>query len=168
MAALYGVESPNLVVTRGADDAIDILIRTFCRPGEDAISVCQPTFSAYAQFARLQGARVIETRLNADFDFDPGAFLAAAKDEPNLKLAFICAPNNPTGNPVAARRYSRGRRRACRRRSSSSTRPISNSPTCRASPPRPPHATTSSSCVPSPRPMAWPAPALVARSATPS
>ena len=100
MAALYGVESPNLVVTRGADDAIDILIRTFCRPSEDAVSICQPTFSAYAQFARLQGARVIETRLDAEFDFDPDAFLAAVRDEPNLKLAFICAPNNPTGNPV--------------------------------------------------------------------
>lgn len=100
MAALYGVESRNLVVTRGADDAIDVLIRTFCRPGTDAVSVCQPTFSAYAQFARLQGARVIETQLTPAFDFDPEAFLAVVKNEANLKLAFICAPNNPTGNPV--------------------------------------------------------------------
>jgi len=101
MAALYGVEWPNLVVTRGGDDAIDILIRTFCRAGEDAVSICQPTFSAYAQFARLQGARVIETRLDANFDFDPDAFVAAVREEPNLKLAFICSPNNPTGNPIS-------------------------------------------------------------------
>lgn len=101
MAALYGVQPENLVVTRGADDAIDILLRTFCRPGEDAVSVCQPTFSAYAQFARLQGARVIEARLDANFDFDADAFLAAVAGEANLKLAFICSPNNPTGNPVA-------------------------------------------------------------------
>ncbi|MGE5722241.1 MAG: aminotransferase class I/II-fold pyridoxal phosphate-dependent enzyme, partial [Sphingomonadales bacterium] len=100
MAALYGVGPENLVVTRGADDAIDILIRTFCRAGEDAVSVCQPTFSAYAQFARLQGARVIEARLTADYDFDPDAFVAGVGGEPNLKLAFICSPNNPTGNPV--------------------------------------------------------------------
>lgn len=102
MAALYGVAPDNLVVTRGADDAIDILIRSFCREGKDAISVCQPTFSAYAQFARLQGARVIEARLTESFDFDPEAFLGAVAGEANLKLAFICAPNNPTGNPVAA------------------------------------------------------------------
>ncbi len=101
MAALYGVEPRNLVVTRGGDDAIDILIRTFCRPGEDAVSICQPTFSAYAQFARLQGARLIETRLTETFDFDPDAFVAAVKGEANLKLAFICSPNNPTGNPIA-------------------------------------------------------------------
>ena len=102
MAALYGVEPRNLVVTRGADDAIDILIRSFCRPGVDHISVCQPTFSAYAQFARLQGAGVIETKLDSNFDFDPEAFLEAVAGEADLKLAFICAPNNPTGNLVPA------------------------------------------------------------------
>lgn len=102
MAALYGVAPDNLVVTRGADDAIDILIRSFCREGRDAISVCQPTFSAYAQFARLQGARVIEARLTESFDFDPDLFLAAVAGETDLKLAFVCAPNNPTGNPVVA------------------------------------------------------------------
>lgn len=100
MAALYGVSPENLVVTRGGDDAIDILIRTFCRAGVDAISVVQPTFSAYAQFARLQGARIVEARLNANFDLVPEDFIAAVKDEPNLKLAFLCSPNNPTGNPV--------------------------------------------------------------------
>jgi histidinol-phosphate aminotransferase len=100
MAQLYGVARDNVVITRGADDAIDILVRTFCRPGEDAVSVCLPTFSAYAHFAKLQGARVLETRLSPNFDFDPDAFLAAVRDEPSLKLAFICAPNNPTGNPV--------------------------------------------------------------------
>ena len=100
MAALYGVAPENLVVTRGGDDAIDILVRSFCRAGEDAVSVIQPTFSAYAQFARLQGARVIEARLNAEFDLDVDAFIGTAAGEPNLKLAFVCSPNNPTGNPV--------------------------------------------------------------------
>ena len=101
MAALYGVAPTNLVVTRGADDAIDILVRAFCRPGVDAVSICTPTFSAYAHFAALQGARVVEIPLDSNFDFDPEAFLTAARDVPNLKLAFLCAPNNPTGNEVA-------------------------------------------------------------------
>ncbi len=100
MAALYGVRPENLIVTRGADDAIDILVRTFCHGGEDAISICTPTFSAYAHFAALQGARVLEVPLDSNFDFDPQALIAAAVREPGLKLAFICAPNNPTGNPV--------------------------------------------------------------------
>jgi histidinol-phosphate aminotransferase len=100
MAALYGIAPENLVVTRGADDAIDILTRTFCRPGEDAIAICPPTFSAYAQFARLQGAEVVEAPLGKDFEFDTDAFLEAVRGQAALKLAFICSPNNPTGNPV--------------------------------------------------------------------
>jgi histidinol-phosphate aminotransferase/imidazoleglycerol-phosphate dehydratase/histidinol-phosphatase len=100
MAALYGVGPEHLVITRGADDAIDILVRAFCRPQIDSVSICQPTFSAYAHFAHLQGARLIETRLDESFDFDGDRFLPALKDEQSLKLAFICSPNNPTGNPV--------------------------------------------------------------------
>ena len=100
LAALYGVAPDALAVTRGADDAIDILVRTFCRPGVDAVSICSPTFSAYAHFAALQGARVVEARLDERFDFDADAFLAAVRSEASLKLAFICSPNNPTGNPV--------------------------------------------------------------------
>ncbi len=98
MAALYEVAPQNLIVTRGADDAIDILVRTFCRPGVDAVSICTPTFSAYAHFARLQGARVVEARLGPNFEFDADSFLGAVRDEPSLKLAFLCSPNNPTGN----------------------------------------------------------------------
>jgi histidinol-phosphate aminotransferase/imidazoleglycerol-phosphate dehydratase/histidinol-phosphatase len=101
MAALYGVAPDDLFVSRGADDAIDVLVRAFCRPGTDAVAISTPTFSAYAHFAALQGARVVETKLDADFDFDADAFLAAVSSEPNLKLAFLCSPNNPTGNAIA-------------------------------------------------------------------
>jgi histidinol-phosphate/aromatic aminotransferase/cobyric acid decarboxylase-like protein len=100
MAALYGVEPQNLVVTRGADDAIDILVRTFCRPGVDAVAIPKPTFSAYAHFVNLQGARIVEIPLDSNFDFDADAFIAEAKKEASLKLAFICSPNNPTGNEI--------------------------------------------------------------------
>jgi histidinol-phosphate aminotransferase/imidazoleglycerol-phosphate dehydratase/histidinol-phosphatase len=101
MAALYGVAPENLFVSRGADDAIDVLVRAFCRPGEDAVSICTPTFSAYAHFAALQGARVVEVKLDSNFDFDAAAFLNEASSQPNLKLAFLCSPNNPTGNPIS-------------------------------------------------------------------
>lgn len=100
MAALYGVQPDNLVITRGADDAIDMLVRAFCRPGQDAVAICTPSFSAYAHFVRLQGARVIEVPLDANFDFDATAFIGALQSQADVKLAFICAPNNPTGNEV--------------------------------------------------------------------
>lgn len=100
LAALYGVEPDNVVITRGADDAIDLLVRAYCRPGTDAVAICTPSFSAYAHFVRLQGGRLIEVPLTATFDFDAVAFLARLKSEANVKLAFICTPNNPTGNEV--------------------------------------------------------------------
>ena len=101
MSALYGVGRDNLVITRGADDAIDMLVRAFCRPAIDAIVISSPTFAAYAHFARLQGARVIDIPLADDFDFDPADLVSALHGNENVKLVFICSPNNPTGNEVS-------------------------------------------------------------------
>jgi histidinol-phosphate aminotransferase/imidazoleglycerol-phosphate dehydratase/histidinol-phosphatase len=100
MAALYGVRPEELVVTRGADDAIDMLIRAFCQPAIDAVAICPPTFAAYAHFARLQGAWLVEVPLDRDFGFDADNFLDRARDESSLKLVFLCSPNNPTGNVI--------------------------------------------------------------------
>ncbi|MBA2771125.1 MAG: histidinol-phosphate transaminase, partial [Sphingomonas sp.] len=100
MSALYGVAADNLVITRGADDAIDMLVRAFCTAGVDTVGVSIPSFAAYAHFARLQGARVVEVPLREDFSFDPSAYVEALSREEHIKLAFICSPNNPTGNEV--------------------------------------------------------------------
>ncbi len=100
MAALYGVDADNLVITRGADDAIDMLMRAFCIAGVDSVGVSIPSFAAYAHFARLQGAQVIEVPLRDDFSFDQSAYVEALAPQPRVKLAFICSPNNPTGNEV--------------------------------------------------------------------
>ncbi|MCY7339910.1 MAG: histidinol-phosphate transaminase [Sphingomonas bacterium] len=101
LADLYGVAPASLWVARGSDDAIDLLIRAFCRPAVDCIAIVEPTFSAYAQFARVQGAGVITARLTAGLMFDADAVLAAVADAAP-KLLFLCTPNNPTGTPVAA------------------------------------------------------------------
>ena len=99
LADLYGCAPSQLWATRGSDDAIDLLIRTFCVPTVDSIAIVEPTFSAYAQFARVQGARVISAHLTVDLVFDAAAVIAACVDE-KPKLLFLCTPNNPTGTPV--------------------------------------------------------------------
>lgn len=101
MAALYGVAPREIVVTRGADDAIDALMRTFCRSGEDAVVACPPTFGQYAQAARIQGARVVEAPLTADFALDEDALVASVQADGTVKLVFLCSPNNPTGDVIA-------------------------------------------------------------------
>ncbi len=99
LADLYGVAPARLWVARGSDDAIDLLIRAFCRPGMDSIAIVEPTFSAYAQFARVQGASIITARLTDDFAFDADAVLATIGDSVP-KLLFLCTPNNPTGGAI--------------------------------------------------------------------
>jgi histidinol-phosphate aminotransferase len=99
LADLYDCTSAQLWATRGSDDAIDLLIRTFCNPGADNIVIVEPTFTAYAQFARVQGAKVVAARLTDDLQFDADAVIATCI-EAKPKLVFLCTPNNPTGTPA--------------------------------------------------------------------
>jgi histidinol-phosphate aminotransferase len=98
LATLYGVRGEQLLVGRGSDEAIDLLVRAFCRAGEDAILIQPPTFGMYAVCAKIQNAGVIEIPLATYFTLDVDAVLAALT--PAVKLVFICTPNNPTGQCV--------------------------------------------------------------------
>lgn len=98
LARLYHVGRSSLLVTRGSDEAIDLLVRAFCRAGEDAVLICPPTFGMYAVAAQIQGAQVICVPLEpADgFALDTSALLKYCT--PAVKLVFLCSPNNPTGH----------------------------------------------------------------------
>jgi len=98
LAALYGVEPHNVLAGRGGDEGIDLLVRTFCRAGQDSILICPPTFGMYKVSARIQGAGVVEVPLVKEngFALDTHGVLAACTE--NVKLVFVCSPNNPTGN----------------------------------------------------------------------
>jgi histidinol-phosphate aminotransferase len=97
LADLYSVPSECLLVGRGSDEAIDLLTRGFCRAGRDAVLVCPPTFGMYALCARIQGAQVIQAPLLAEgFALEPQSVLERCTRD--VKLVFLCSPNNPTGN----------------------------------------------------------------------
>lgn len=97
LAARFGCKPEELLVTRGSSEAIDLVIRTFCRAGEDSVLVTSPSFSMYRHYAEVQGANLIEVETLAEQDFaiDVDAILAACTD--STSLIFICSPNNPTG-----------------------------------------------------------------------
>lgn len=88
------VSSRNLTITRGADEAIDCLLRAFCSPGIDNVIICPPTFAMYAQSAMLQGVALHEAPLDAAFGLNLAAIEKVADDA--TKIIFICSPNNPT------------------------------------------------------------------------
>jgi histidinol-phosphate aminotransferase len=101
LATLYGVPATMALASRGSDEAIDLLIRSYCRAGQDAVAICPPTFGMYAVAAHVQGAQVIEVplRREAGYAFDRDALLDRCRA--NVKLVFLCSPNNPTGTRLA-------------------------------------------------------------------
>lgn len=101
MADLYGVEPANVLVTRGSTEAIDTLIRTFCRAYTDNIVVTPPTFDMYKVYADVQAVslRRVPLAAGSGFAFSAAAVIEAADE--NSKIIFICSPNNPTGSLVA-------------------------------------------------------------------
>ncbi|WP_354625540.1 aminotransferase class I/II-fold pyridoxal phosphate-dependent enzyme [Psychromonas sp. MME2] len=69
-ASYAGVNNEQLLTTRGADESIEILIRTFCEPGIDSILICPPTYGMYAISAETCGVAIEEVALDAQFDVD--------------------------------------------------------------------------------------------------
>ena len=63
LAQLYGVAPDNVLAGRGSDEGIDLLVRAFCRAGQDSVLICPPTFGMYKVSARIQGAGVVEVPL---------------------------------------------------------------------------------------------------------
>jgi histidinol-phosphate aminotransferase len=102
LASLYDVSPEWVLVGRGSDEAIDLLVRGFCRAGQDSVVICPPTFGMYSVAARIQGANVLTVPLRADagFALDEQAVLDQCNRD--VKLVFLCSPNNPTGNLLSA------------------------------------------------------------------
>ncbi|GEA13393.1 histidinol-phosphate transaminase [Alteromonas sp. KUL49] len=96
-ASYANVTKEQLIVTRGADEGIELLIRTFCTPGKDNILICPPTYGMYAISAETCDIGVKTVPLKSDFNLDVEGICATD----NVNLVFICAPNNPTGTQVA-------------------------------------------------------------------
>ncbi len=99
LSTLYGCTVEQLLIGRGSDEPIDLLVRAFCTPARDAVLVTPPVFGMYAVCARLQGARLLEVPLldnNDDFhvDLDEVAHVALTQ---RARLVFLCSPGNPAG-----------------------------------------------------------------------
>ena len=98
LAQLYSVAPTAILAGRGSDEAIDLLTRAFCRAGRDAVLVCPPTFGMYSVCARIQGAEVAQVQLCRETGFALEEDALLERCTANVKLVFLCSPNNPTGN----------------------------------------------------------------------
>lgn len=102
LARLYGTDPARVLVTRGGDEGIDLLVRVACRAGRDAVLLTPPTFGQYELAARLQGARVEAVPLVRERGFAADEEALLARLDGDVKLVFLCSPNNPTGNVLEA------------------------------------------------------------------
>lgn len=98
LASVYAVPPESVLVGRGSDEAIDLLVRGFCRAGRDSVVICPPTFGMYSVAARIQDAQVLTVPLRADAGFALDEQAVLDRCTRDVKLVFLCSPNNPTGN----------------------------------------------------------------------
>lgn len=97
LSDLKGIEPKNMFVGNGSDEIIDLAYRIFCNPGIDKALTFTPTFGMYQVAADINDTELIKLALNENFHINREDLKPYLDDE-NLKLIFICSPNNPTGN----------------------------------------------------------------------
>ncbi|MBN1116698.1 MAG: histidinol-phosphate transaminase [Bacteroidales bacterium] len=93
------VHPEQIFLGNGSDEAIDLLIRAFCEPGEDNIVSIKPTYGMYKVCADINHVEYREAPLKSGFNIDIPALLSLIDNK--TKLLFLCSPNNPTGNCLA-------------------------------------------------------------------
>lgn len=96
-ADFAGVNPENVLVTRGGDEGIELAIKAFCQPEQDAILYCPPTYGMYAVSAETIGVEIVTVNQTSTFQLDLPKIKQALAEKPNIKVIFICNPNNPTG-----------------------------------------------------------------------
>lgn len=91
------VRPGQIFLTNGSDGIVDMIYRIFCEPKQDKALTFPPTFGMYTVASNLNEVELIKIPLNKEFQIDREALEKHIYDE-NLKVIFLCSPNNPTGN----------------------------------------------------------------------
>lgn len=96
-AAYVGLTPEQVLVSRGADEAIELIMRAFCEPGQDAILFCPPTYGMYSVSAETIGIEYRTVPALTDWQLN---LPAIAEQLDGVKVVYLCSPNNPTGNLI--------------------------------------------------------------------
>ena len=95
LAARFGVSAERIVVTTGADDALDRICRAYLDHGRNII-LPTPSFEMLARFATNAGGSITEVPWDSDFPTD--ACIKAIT--PTTPLLALVTPNNPSGKTI--------------------------------------------------------------------
>jgi histidinol-phosphate aminotransferase len=97
LSVYKNISTDNIFIGNGSDEIIDLAFRIFCNPGQDKVLTFSPTYGMYDVSANINNAELIKVPLDSDFQIDLEKTLPYLQAD-NLKIIFICSPNNPTGN----------------------------------------------------------------------
>ena len=98
LAPIKGTSPDQIFLGNGSDEAIDLLIRATCVPGQDSVVIMPPTYGMYEVSATINDVALIKVPLTTDYQIDTEVVLS--KIQPSTKLIWVCSPNNPSGNLV--------------------------------------------------------------------
>ena len=97
LSNLKKVKLENIFIGNGSDELIDLALRIFCKPGIDKAITFFPSYGMYDVSSAINNVELIKIPLSEDFQIDIEKLNPHFNDA-NIKLLFLCSPNNPTGN----------------------------------------------------------------------
>lgn len=98
LADIKQCQTSQIFLGNGSDEAIDLLIRMTCKPGEHEIILCPPTYGMYEVSASINNIQITRVNLTETYQLDVQGIKKSIKH--NTRLIFLCSPNNPTGNKL--------------------------------------------------------------------
>jgi len=93
IAERLSIDMDNIILGNGSNELIDIAVRTYMRPGDEAV-MAHPSFVVYAMSVQAMGSKPILVPLK-DYRHDLEGMLKSVNER--TRLFFIANPNNPTG-----------------------------------------------------------------------
>ncbi|MCG3114825.1 MAG: histidinol-phosphate transaminase [Candidatus Manganitrophus sp. SA1] len=103
LAEKWKVEHSQVIIGNGSNEIIELLVRTFILPGDEAI-MADPSFSLYRLVVTTGHGKPVQIPLK-EGRHDLAQMAKAIT--PKTKLIFVCNPNNPTGTIVDKRGVAR-------------------------------------------------------------
>ncbi len=95
IADYWGIGTDMILFGNGGEECIKLLGQATLNK-DDEVIMNWPSFSLYDISANIMGAKVIKSKLNAEFEPDVEDILNSVTNK--TKMIIICSPNNPTGN----------------------------------------------------------------------
>ncbi len=99
LSIVKNIDPENIFIGNGSDEVIDLIYRLFCVPATDKAIAFTPTYGMYEVSAAVNDVHFLKLALTENFQINIEE-LKTVLDNENIKLIFICSPNNPTGNII--------------------------------------------------------------------